>query len=747
MRPEKLVMEKFGPYSGRAELDFSQLEDIFLITGKTGAGKTTIFDAICFALYGKVPGSRGDHPARLSSDHGADGAESLVSLEFSVGEKRYLAQRSPRQERKKKRGDGTVAIEETLALYEIAADGAKISLVSKKSEGDAKIKEITGLEAEEFFKVVLLPQGEFAEFLKQNTSERQKVLGKIFPVETAVRVKELARKKAADADAQAQGAARILEEFGKRVSAETYHDAHAEASALFQKAAQKSQTLEKEESLFVRLLSLRRSEKDAEARLTESRRLFDEAAQTDIAIGEKNGALFRSRAARPLEQYLRGMEHADLAAQAADAVRVAADAEKSAAEKNAQEAENLIGEISAAEKETIDLLEKRPALAEMLEGEEKLEAARQELRRVEACAEDLSAKIKMLSDEQKNQDILIEKMEELAAEQPIWEEKLERSKSIKDVFVLFRKCRQSMDDLEKETSRAAHEMNDLERRAGEYEKHIPVLEAELDRLRREKTAREQAGMAASLSALLESGKPCPVCGSEAHPCPALDEARPFGFDERIRAQETALMDAQKNRIGTREKLEARKREAEKIRESFAVLRAEASEIANGEICRNAIPFRPDIRPFLENPAQIPPKEFIAGLIEAEAETLNQILDRQKNSRIAAGQIKEINARRMEGRRELGEAEKSFVAFGEQKKNLAEKIAEQEEKRRALFASSAFSGQAFASAANALAALDRALAEKEGAIARLRQEREQAQIRLSAARLRRRGQRAAAPTAP
>ena len=221
MRPEKLVMENFGPYSGRVELDFSKLEDLFLITGKTGAGKTTIFDAICFALYGKVPGSRGDHPAKLYSDHAAEGSESFVSLEFLMGERRYCAERSPRQERKKKRGAGTVAVEETLAVYEIDG-GKKINLVSKKSEGDTKLKEITGLEAEEFFKVVLLPQGEFAEFLKQNTSERQKVLGKLFPVENAVRVKELARKKAAEAEAHAEGAARVLSDIGKRVNAGTY---------------------------------------------------------------------------------------------------------------------------------------------------------------------------------------------------------------------------------------------------------------------------------------------------------------------------------------------------------------------------------------------------------------------------------------------------------------------------------------------------------------------------------------------
>ena len=271
MRPQKLIMENFGPFSGRVELDFSKLEDIFLITGKTGAGKTTIFDAICFALYGKVPGSRGDHLAKLRSDHANEGAESFVSLEFTIGEEssqkenRYLAERTPRQERRKKRGEVTIE-KETLVLYEIVS-GAKVFPISKKSEGDAKLKEIIGLEAEEFFKIVLLPQGEFAEFLRQNTSERQKVLGKLFPVEKAVKVKELARKKAAEAEAQAEGAARILDDIGKRVSIETYDKAHAEAAATLERAAQKSRAFEKDEVLFGRALALRRNERDAEDRL------------------------------------------------------------------------------------------------------------------------------------------------------------------------------------------------------------------------------------------------------------------------------------------------------------------------------------------------------------------------------------------------------------------------------------------------------------------------------------------------
>ena len=736
MRPEKLAMKNFGPYSGRVELDFSKLEDIFLITGKTGAGKTTIFDAICFALYGKVPGSRGEHPAKLFSDHAEEGSECFVSLEFSIGARRYLAERSPRQERKKKRGEGTAA--ETLALYEIAG-GTKTNLVSKKSEGDAKLKEITGLEAEEFFKVVLLPQGEFAEFLKQNTSERQKVLGKLFPVESAVKVKELARKKSAEAEAQAEGAFRILSDIGKRVNPETYSQDHEKAGAALEKAAEKSSGLEKEEALLVRLLAIRRNERDAEERLAESRRLLEEAAKAGLSIGEKSAALSRSRAARPLEQYLRGMESASLAVKAAGAALAAAGDEKDAAEKAAEEAERLNLEMPALEKETLALREKRPALVEMLEEEKKLKSAEGELERQKAHAENLSASVKLLLEGIQKQEVSIEKTEAIAAEQPALEGKLELSKSIKDIFMKFRKYRERRDDLEKEASHAEKEIEELERRCGEYEKRIPVLEAELRRLRTEKARKEQADMASHLSALLEPGQPCPVCGSTEHPCPASGEEAPFGFDERIETQEVSFMEAEKNRAAVREKLEAKKREGIKIRGFFELLETEMREARQsafpeplGKSSAGDFSSRPEMLPFLENGAPVPSRETIDKVIKTEVDALNEILNRQKTSRDAAGRIKELYLRRTEMRNELGEAEKSLAASDEQKKNLAQRIAEGREKHRALLASAAFSGQAFTTAAAALSSLDSAIAGKESLAARRRQDREQAILRLSGA---------------
>jgi exonuclease SbcC len=728
-------MENFGPFTGRVELDFSAIEEIFLITGKTGAGKTSIFDAICFALYGKVPGSRGNHTERLHSDHAPDGDDCSVTLEFSLGEKRYMAERMPKRERKKKRGEGTVLEDESLALYEISG-GEKPErkiVTSKKAEGDMKLKELIGLEAEEFFKIVLLPQGEFAEFLKENTSERQKVLAKLFPVEKAVMVKELARKKAADAEAQVKGAAHILDDISKRINPETWETARAEAAAILEKAGEKALGLEKEEESLGRVLNLRKNEGGAEKRLGESGKSLEETIAAEASIEEKSDTLFRSRSARPLEKFLRGLKTAELGAIAADAAFDEAEKEKNAATAAAIEAEKANAAAPALEKECQALREKRPALAEILEKEESFNSDSKELERQEALTKKLSGEIDILLEELKKQDASIEQNETLAAEQGVLVERLELSKSIKDHFMELRKYRERTDELEKEKLKAERETAELERDSADYEKRVPVLEAELRRLREEKNLEEKKSMAAVLSGSLEDGKPCPVCGSTEHPRPASGGITHFDFDERIRTLEASLMDAEKKLSAVNSSLDAKKRELLKIRDSLGLL--------ENEIRKTRQSFSPLLPPndtahseasiYLGTNAPFPSAEAIEKVIRIEVERLNGLLKAITNSKEAANRAKELYRQRADTQDRKGEAENRFTASEEQKKNLVHRIAEGQERNRKLMALVMPDGQ-LGQSSFTLAALDQQIVEKEALIGRLREEREKAIRRLSGA---------------
>ncbi|GHU86925.1 nuclease SbcCD subunit C [Spirochaetia bacterium] len=730
MRPEKLVMENFGPFAGHAELDFSRLEDIFLITGKTGSGKTTIFDAICFALYGKVPGSRGNYTNRLRSDHSANGMdgvaeddECLVSLEFSLGEKHYLTERSPKQEKKKKRGSGSTIAEEIVVLYEII-DGEKNNSTSKKSEADQKIRELIGLDAEEFFKIVLLPQGEFAEFLRQNTSERQKVLGKLFPVEKAAQVRELAQEKARDAETKAAEAARVLGNINSKVSFDTYEAMHQAAKDSYEKVCKEINALEAKEIQLREILTMRINEDETRVRLEKSReqeRLI-EAAGTSIK--EKENRLSLSKTARPLEHFFNANEEAAETAGTVAAAFVSAGEKRAAAEKAAAEAEGRSAEILRLERETHSLREKRPALVEMRGEEQRLIADKEELKNSEALIRKLENSNTVLQEEWKKQEGEILKLEALAEEGPALEERMEAERVLKNTLMEIRKFRGRLEKLETEALERKNSITTLELRRAELEKRIPIITEELKNLRGEKAAGERAEQAGHLSAGLKPGEPCPVCGSTDHPHPAAAPVLHFNHDERIAAQESSLADAERNHAAALAELGAQQNEVQKLETDIRSLEEELREI------KGDVPV----------PAKTDELDKLIGKKSAE---LNDLLARQGKIRDAAGRIKTFYREQGEAQKAITEQEKELAGLREKVKNLAAAIAEKQRKHGALLKnvlppavaishSNTTIDQGFTNAAEALAALDRLIAGQEKQLIQYRKEQEDTRLALAAA---------------
>jgi exonuclease SbcC len=180
MRPHRLRVTAFGAFAGTVEVCFDDLASagLFLLHGETGAGKTTLLDAIGFALYGRVPGERGK-TRRLRSDHAAAGTSTEVRLEATIGGRRMRITRKPEQERLKLRGRGTTTEQAKILLEEFT--GASWQAVSTRAgEADAEINDLMGMSADQFFQVVLLPQGQFAQFLHADAGERAKLLQRLF---------------------------------------------------------------------------------------------------------------------------------------------------------------------------------------------------------------------------------------------------------------------------------------------------------------------------------------------------------------------------------------------------------------------------------------------------------------------------------------------------------------------------------------------------------------------------------------
>src|SRR5512135_2145653 len=215
MRLHRVRLTAFGPFAGAEEIDFDALtaHGLFLLHGETGAGKTTVLDAIGFALYGQVPGVR-QTAKRLRSDHAEPGVLTEVILEATVRGRRVEVTRRPEQARPRKRGGGDTVDPARVWLRE-RVEGQWQVLSTRVGEVDDLLRELIGMTAAQFFQVVMLPQGEFARFLRADAEERRALLVHLFHTGRFADVEEWLRERRLDA-ARAVGEA---EEVVARVAA------------------------------------------------------------------------------------------------------------------------------------------------------------------------------------------------------------------------------------------------------------------------------------------------------------------------------------------------------------------------------------------------------------------------------------------------------------------------------------------------------------------------------------------------
>ncbi|MDQ0735386.1 AAA family ATPase [Arthrobacter agilis] len=180
MRLHHLEIQAFGPFAERQSVDFDALsaQGLFLLNGPTGAGKSSVLDAVCFALYGSVPGAR-QAAKRLRSDHAAESLAPEVALEFSIADRRFRVVRSPAWDRPSRRGSGTTTEQaRTLLSEHIGSDWVQKS--ARNDEAGHELQSLLGMDKEQFTKVVMLPQGEFAAFLRADAKPRRELLQRLF---------------------------------------------------------------------------------------------------------------------------------------------------------------------------------------------------------------------------------------------------------------------------------------------------------------------------------------------------------------------------------------------------------------------------------------------------------------------------------------------------------------------------------------------------------------------------------------
>ena len=482
MKPLKLTMSAFGSYAGKNVIDFTgQQQGIFLITGDTGAGKTTIFDAITYALYNQTSGGE-RNGNMMRSQYARPETETYVELEFLYRGQTYRVRRNPDYKITKTLKNGKIREQKVPHSVELTLPDGTV-FPEKKNATDAKIIEILGLTADQFSQIVMIAQGDFLKLLYTKSDERKMIFSKLFRTDIYWKIQENLRRKSMEMDERIQENDRAFEQEKSRIiplpeSEELPLDELVERLRERLKDALKEQNLrranveelnkkitkyEEINKLFVSLEKIRQNGKELEARQVESkerRQQIENALKADKVLVAEQQNLRQQQAVEQSVQAIAKMEET--------------------LTNNQEMFETLktqLQEVEAEQKrEAADIQKKMLALEQSFPSYEALQNARSEEQQAKKVWEDL-------------------------------EKTSEESFHKKEAGIAALKEQQKQQEQVVEQTKKNWEQTSLS--ASESAKHYEhMYEAFL---------KEQAGI---LAENLSAGCPCPVCGSTVHPDPA-----------------------------------------------------------------------------------------------------------------------------------------------------------------------------------------------------------------------------------
>jgi exonuclease SbcC len=597
MRLHRLEVEGFGPFRERQVVDFDAFADdgIFLIAGRTGAGKSSILDAVCFALYGGVPRYEGGEK-RLRSDHCQPDDATEVVVEFSTPAGRYRVMRSPEYERPKKRGGG-MTMQPSAVQLDTLVGGEWIGLAAKEREAAYELDEILQLSREQFLQVILLAQNRFSEFLLAGSKERQTLLRRLFGTErfedVQARFDERRRMAEHSLGARLATVSARLEEGERLVAnadlgsdgAEAGAEADADADAAGVLEGELHETRPLAATTEERLDDLRRAKARAdyraERRAAERAEAEQDAAATDAALAtlreEQRAQVERDRAraaldrldeeeplvaearaelrdARAAEVLRAPITAADRAATAVDAAREAEAQALTDWEAHGISADDLvswadertrqIGSWQRAE----ELERSAPALeAELAAAAEAVATATAQMEAAEEERAMLPAQLEALTRERDEARRIADRAADLAAARDAAEARHEGAA---------------------EVVRLTAAKTEAERALADASGALATAQTELARLRQ----RRLDGFAGELATALHDGDACPVCGSREHPAPAA-------HSDAVSADDVEVAESERDRRAQRERDAA---------ELASALRAELAAAATRADGRDAV---------------------------------------------------------------------------------------------------------------------------------------------------------------
>ena len=544
MRIHSLTMTAFGPFAGAQTVDFDALASggLFLLRGATGAGKSSVLDAVCYALYGTVPGQR--PRTRLRSDHARPDVRTEVRLEVTLGGRRLEITRSPEQSRAKKRGSGDTVEKAQTLLREWSADGADSGewRASSKSHQEvaAEVQQLLGMSREQFCQVVLLPQGEFSRFLHADAPNRADLLGRLFDtarfgaVEAWLTERRQQTEKACQAVLGEVGACleRLRQAAGTTAAGTDDPPPAADDGAALGWAAQlRVQAREELAVAECRQQAVDQRRLRARERADEVGVLAERQQRHRRAVRRAGELEQQAEQQRAAEQLLERAQRAEAVVPLLRLRREAARAQQGFEQQERHSRDGLPAVHAAADAEQLAAAERQRR--EELGGLRALLSAEQQYRQ----NADLEAQLEQ--DREEDEAVRAEAEQWLTVD---WPEQRQRAASALDDARLAAARAGRLEEQLREARRrstAAEQAAALDVRLtaarrdelGRREDAVAAQEAWL-----ELRARRLDGMAAELAEGLADGEPCPVCGSGEHPAPAATGPERVTQEQEQRAE-------------------------------------------------------------------------------------------------------------------------------------------------------------------------------------------------------------------